>query len=681
MDSFPNLIEFLGGGSLDPSKAVSLDSLDPIDRRWKLKTHCAFFPVFPEYISKSDKRILDEDQEKEDSCIFIKHHYVPEFASKPIESEFCGSFSMDLFPPEYTFVMEESQHGRVIFNYEEEFMVQYAGRHWNNLPGLLYTMLHNYPTTSELFSELADKYKAKTEDSEAIPWYDLPKEVSETLSDKDLTVNIFQKFFKNLVRDPRRYIVRYHVFHQEDISRKGGLNHIYPPVAKILTPEILSEVNDIIYGILSETPLLDHITDDTQIPKVTPNVILPDGRPSEKSDSVVDRFARIGGGICCYKVVNDTISDESRMMPMEQPYKDSARYDPPILRGVSHRDQPYMYQLVNSDIDMDDLDSDTTNMRKIVVGDMLTRTLDWAAKNGLPLPPYGSEFYIHLGDAISEGMANANLMMAAYSRRRRHSKYIHPIPDYSYQIFSTATRFHIRASTAMTWNHIRDYILQRSPKTPVKSRKCCVFFRGNEFSHSGIRKDLYYIQDKIKPKGKFQIEIPKLSAGKELPPMAVPDMGKFQVLLDLPGWGMWSNRLKFIALTGSYVLRIIFLEHIWDNKTKSWIMADPVEDIWETFTDSFLPVEFTHTIIGQHYKHQFSRDNPMSKETFQLNQRSKSEVIRLIQESSDAASREDSYQKRVDKIKSRVAALTEDHILDYIYNMIMRQCYYYGFVK
>lgn len=657
------------------------DDLEHVDRRWRIRNSKSFGPILPEYANIIDRKILFEDKKKEEDFIFVNARYEAEDAAKKAPLEFNKDLTFSEFSAEHYFVIEEIQKDQIVFNYEEEAICSYGGLHWTNLEGLLFVIFEGFSTKSQEFLDLSELFRH--DKSIPIPWHSVHA---------DIIRSGFKTFLESLFKDPHRFIIRYLVLHQDEIVHRDGMKYLVPGIEDIMNLEMLSEINQMLYERIQATPLMDEVMCVSDIPPVRDNIRMPPDRPSlqQSKDKVIDFGAITGGGILCYKVVYDYTSDKIRMNPSDQPYVDAAYYDPPITRGVKKTEQPFRFVLANAKIDMNDLDGDTVNMRKVVTADQLTAALDWAVKNGKPLPKLGTEFYIHLGDGVSERMAASKILMCAYARKRSDSEFIIPFPDYSYQVFALNTRFHIRESHSMTWNHIRDHIVKTSreilPKD-LKDRDRTIFFRGNEFDFIGIRKSMFYLQKSninfrgktIIEKGDMKIEIPKLTEGASLTPMGIPDMAKNAILPDLPGYGMWSTRLKFVCLTRSYVPRVMFLDKNWDKADERWTEPDPKGDLWETFTDSYLPIEFTHTIIGPFYRGYFTKEDCKGKESFAKNNQSKLQImekIGIIQKDITKPK----YQKKVDEIYERVVSLNQDHINEYIYELIMKQARYYGFM-
>lgn len=652
------------------------DSRTPVDRRWDLKHFRGFFPIDPRFDIYNDPRVDREDQIKRSIFIYIDLKYRLLNAEEETPQFFIGDLNFNTHESEYIFELKEIQDKKEIYTYEEEFIIVYAGYHWNNLSGLLYVLTTREKPTSDAFKELAERFRTcKTEE---IPW-------SNETSEEDLLygINALMKMFH---KDPCKFISRYLKKYLEEILRRGGMGFLIPEWVDTFDSDLIEKCNEELKSMVNEMPQCE-----TPIvpPAVRDNVILPPDRPSLKADQklVIDPFRSLGGGILCYKMIPDDISDKSRKTPQHTPYDNSAIYDPPITRGVTKDQQPYRFALANADIDMDDLNGDTSNMRKIVTADTLTATLDWAAKNDRELPPLGTEFYIHIGDAATESYVVNRSLIAVYSRQRMHSNFLIPFPDYSYQVFSPNSRYHIRDSTSMTWDHTRDWVLQGVESSTIKDKKSGIFFIGNEFSYSGIRKSLHRFQDMdvkrgrdlIMKSGTMTIQIPKLDVGKEIKPISIAKMGDWKILLDLPGYGMWSNRLKFISLTGSMVVRIMFEEYFWDKKSKTWKVPDPNGgSLWETFTDSFLPIEFTHTIIGKNYRNIDYKD----PESLKGEHYNRAETLKIIQKLNNIH-RDISkpfFQKKADDLRVRTSTLTQDHIYEYIYELIMMQAKYYGFI-
>lgn len=654
------------------------DKLSFEERQKAVKLYHGCSTNLPEFRSDIDKSVADirDDIFNEYVKTDVKYEFLA--ANEEFSMEFLPNMTLHNFPSEYVFMIEEIHRSKVIYRKAIPFMLNYGGVLWDDLLGFMYVLFHQHAPSTKEFLELSKKYSAHSDPS-LKQW---SKFSGESADDIMVSVNTFLKY---LFKDPSKHYVRYMTHHSQEIIKRGGIRFLSPILVEFfntISPELTENVNEKFISLLKdqeETPRLVNPIN------VEANIRFPEDRPSVTMNVGVEKPAVMRefiSGILTYKVVPDHTSYDSRFGAEEQPYTDSARYDPPITRGVSYADQPHRYVLANSKIDYDDLDGDTMNMRKIVTADMLTKTLDWAAKNNLPAPPVGSEIYLQMGDDAKEDMKD--LFIGVYSRKRRFKKRLVPFPDYSYQVFSINSRFHIRESTSMSWGDTKNYIIDTLKTKKIKPSIKNMFFRGNDVCLSGIRKDLWYIQDKyIKakpplPAKTLKIEIPKLDAGKEGPPMSIPEMGKYKVLLDLPGYGMWSTRLKFICLTDSHVVRILYYTHTWNPDSNKWDMADKDLDVWETFVDSFLPVEFTHTIYGDRYSYVGLKTPELRESAKKLNIKTKNEMIARLSKlyaNIDSAAN----VAKTNAIKTRARSLTDDHIMEFMYSFIMMQSKYYGF--
>jgi hypothetical protein len=470
-------------------------------------------------------------------------------------------------------------------------------------------------------------------------------------------------------------------FFKSSIIHSGGL--------RFISEEIFNAVNanstccDIVEEIFLSK--LDGLSSDIIILEnpiaVNHNIRLPLDRPSVEHNAKLPPLVVAkdwNDSIYIFKVIEDSISDEMRLTPQEVPYVDSALYNPPITRGVTNDQQPFRFVYANGIINPEKCNGDTTSMRQKITQDFLTKALDWAAKNNLPLPYHGSEVYLHLDDEISEDLTE--FFMGAYSRRRRHANKIALFPEYSYQVFSTTSRFDTVGSYSSSWEDIKNLILRELKSNNIKPTIPKIFFRGNDASITGIRRDLWFAQKtnlRMLPPKTLQLVIPNLDRS-DPPIMQIYEMGRYKVLLDLPGIGMWSTRLKFICLTESHVLRIIHYKHHWDPVNLKWIPVDPNLDIYETFADTFLPVEETHTIIGDVYLRDGVKSPAIQEDRKKLNMKSKNRILDKIGEfykTVDSAA----TKKKSERVRKIAMDLSDDDIMRYTYNFIMlQQEYYYG---
>lgn len=654
------------------------DGLSPVERRWKLRNSKSFFHLFPEFKNIGERQILEEDEIADKERYILEKNYFSIIANETISDDFnLSAMQINQQKPEYFFVLNLRHDGKIIYSYEEPLKFFYAGFHWTNEEGFLYTLLKNKGKNSfdpdfQLDCRIYQHMKEEIVPGEKFLYDDVEKGLNA--------------FFTAFYKDSRRWNVRHTVTYSSEIRKHGGVSLLFPFMEKYFDHNDMIRVADLWeekIGQLELSPPADALMPVHSVLNYSPEV----EKIINKDDEVViDMNRNVGGGIHCFKMVYDDTPDYIRMNPHPSPYKDGAIYDPPLRRGVTKIQQPFCFVIANSIIDMEDLNGDTPNMRKIVTQDTLTRALDFAASRGFPLPPLGTEFYLHLGDSAPQGSIDLKQPIAVYARLNRYKEFLFPFPDYSYQIFSVSTRFHIRASSSMTFDAVKNYI-NESPATHDKEDK--IFFRGNDFSHSKIRKFLYQIQGKeflgkrrnevLIPKGVLKIDIPKFSEGKELPPITIPEMGKYKFLLDLPGYGMWSTRLKFIALTKSHIARIIFLEKTYDKEKKEWRTVSVENDLWETFTDSFLPISKTHTIIGDYYS---PGSGVAGKDVEDLNYQSRLEVVRQIGKlRQDILKNPKKYEIKAEEIYKTVMDVRDEDVSQYVYQMIMVMGGYYGFVS
>lgn len=646
---------------------IPRDDMTGEERQYQVKSFIGCDTVFPEFRSNVDKRIADDREKQYKRYVYTQKAFEFEAACQHIPENFDPTLNFTNFPSEYRFEVEETFEDKVIYKHCVRFLFDYGGFLWDNVKGFLFAILSPHHLTSPEFKEIHCKHLEpnKFNWKKMIPWDD-EKYIEEKL----------EIFFKYLLKDETKFYVRYMNFFQEELMKRDGILFLFPDFTDCFDEKYITMMNAMLFSKLSALPKEMNILDVP--PSVPVNIRLPDDRPSLEINTCLPPIIKTRDfvhGIMIFKVLKDRIEDEQRMTPQKNPYVDSASYDPPVLRGVFNEDQPYRYAHTNTYIDYDDISNDTMSMRKIVTCDFLTRVLDWAATKCLPLPPLNSEVYLHIGDIIPEDAKD--FYVGAYSRKRKDSSRVALFPDYSYQIFTTGSRFNLKESSFMSWEKTRDYIIENTPEKPTLNN---IFFRGNNVCLVGIRKDLWYMQKmkyKNLPFGTLKIEIPALQK-EEFTFLPLAEMGKYKALLDLPGYGMWSTRLKFVSLTNSVVIRIIYYTYFWDSDKNKWIAPDLKKDIWETFTDTFLPVEFTHTIFGYTYSEDGLKYRDLKEERKQLNIKEKNIIMDKIVDIYKR-SHTKPIQDKNKLIRDRARSLTDDDIMRYTYELIMRQVEYYGF--
>ncbi len=679
--------------------------------RWTILNRLTV-PLLPEFKSIANQELLIEEQKINQSHTFVSRRLHP-LAAKLRVSEMTfdtvdkvnGFFSLNSRrDDEFTYIDERTVNGvsRIVERIPLKF--SFGGFHWRNPINLLIALSHEQSTRSPEFqsigTEISQRFLSEVEIKELC---------------RPMTLDVFKKSFKSLFTAMmknsnslyHRVVMEYQtsLFDEYGYGASFGIN----AYSGILYPKGSDDaINNIIKDVIQEYLSIQETTAKEREIKAAMGKTMPEKpvpwskdfttfRPNTNLEPLgpdeIDLHPEYPSEIGVYKVVYDDgllSTDEVRLNPAVQPYNDGISYDPPLIRGVTIAQQPYKVVIANSKATIADATHDNHILRKLVSCDMMTRALDWAAANGLPLPPLGTEIFAHFADSTdAESLVKYQLPLLVYSRQRRH-KFLAPFPDYSYGAFTYQTRFSINVDTVATWDSVRDYILgSAESKIPLNRRENAMFFRGAHYSHVGIRENLYALSGKriadpetkktLIPSGGLIVDVPSVrGVSFEIKPMSIPEMGHYRFLLDLPGYGMWSTRLKYICLTGSVVIRVMFVDIKYLPETKSWSHFDEA-NIWETFIDTFMPFDTVETLIGENYSHH--KDVPVAVVN-QLNRESRNRVItelgRIYQQ----------YNKDLPKVSSitkraidTVAALTNDYISEYIYYLIMKMARMYGHIR
>lgn len=677
--------------------------------RWTILNRLAV-PLLPEYKNIANRELLVEEQKMNNSHTFVSRRLHP-IAARSKVSEMMFDEVSDFFAlnstrdDEFEYIDERTINGmsRILERIPLKF--SFGGFHWRNPINLLIALSHNQSTRSDEFKEIGEKLSQKILDH------------SEVVANcKLMTLEVFQKSFKStftaMMKNPNSLYHRVVMQYQDSLFEEYGYDTsfslgeyqgvLYP---KELLPAVTATVKDIIQDFLGTTEaMIKEREVKATLGKTMPAKSVPwtkdatTFRPntdlSPLGDNEIDLHPEYPFEIGVYKVVYDSglpASDEVRLGPSVMPYDGGISYDPPLTRGVSVAKQPYKVVIANSKATMDDVTHDNHILRKLVACDMMTRALDWAAAHDLPLPPLGTEVFAHFADSTDSGdLVKYQLPLVVYSRQRRH-KFLAPFPDYSYGAFTYQTRFSIKEDPVATWDSVRDYILNSTEsKVPLNKRENTVFFKGAHYSHVGIRENLYALSGKcisdpktkraLIPPGGLVIDVPPIRGvlAFAAKPISIPEMGYYRFLLDLPGYGMWSTRLKYICLTGSVVVRIMFVDIKYIPETKSWSCFDEA-NIWETFIDTFMPFDTVETLIGENYS--YHKDVPGAVIN-QLNRDSRNRVItelgRIYQQYNKDLRKASNVTKRA---VDTVASLTNDYMSEYIYYLIMKMARMYGHLR
>lgn len=691
MDFIPAIVDPFDGFELPPG-------MTPDIARWKMINQRTY-PIFPEYINIANPETLEAEKEITSNYTFVSRrlHGIDALksvedvdVSTKIEARKFFSFNSSR-PDEFNYIDRRTHQGRVWDAQNIPLKFSYAGFHWRSPISLLIALSNNSVVSSQEFRSMAEDISQKYLTIGVIG--KISKVMDPIKFQKNLKI-VFTSMLKNRDSLYHKMFVKYRLELYEkwgyaeltDLNTYSGI--LYPP-------EILKDLDKMIKDILVEW-LKNYDSKDAPQEKkhhwyeskstFKPNTIL-----EPLGEYEIDIHMDRGPEIIIYKIVLDDItSDLTRMNFSEKPYASIISYNPPILRGVTLAQQPFKVVVANAEISLEEIYGDTQAMRRTVTCDMITRSLDYAALNGLPLPPLGTEIFAHFADGSdAHTILDSQLPLAVYCRKRRH-KFLIPFPDYSYGVFTTGSRFSVIDSSVMTWDSSKKYISDSlESKAKLISRENTVFFKGAVYSHSNVRESMHLLSGKritdpmkynetLIPAGKFIIDIPDSGGKLSTDPLTIPQMGKYRFLLDLPVYGTLSTRLKFIVLTKSIVIRVMFVEIKYDAETKKWYQIDP-NDIWQTYFDTYTPFDIVETVVGEMYLPHKSL--PVGRVS-QLNKESRIRVItqvgKIYKEYNSNIPKAISVINRASSI---VNSLTDDKISDYIYRLTMKMAELYGHIR
>lgn len=681
--------------------------MTPSFARWTMLNRMAV-PLLPEYATVASPKVLREEAEISKSYTYVSRriHVVNPYTSEILDSEYFESKSnaINFFSfnsereDEFEYRDTRTRNGESTIVESSRLNFSYGGFHWHNPINLLVVMSHTMSTHSEEFKDLAMKISQKHLSLEEIRRFakmmdaeSLEKALKCILialmkNTESLYYKVMDQYRTDLF-DEWGYVSLFDLEQYGDILfHKSSLPEVEKMLksivgnlfAKIDTAFKTKEHNKTLGKSLHSKPVPWNKDDSS----MKPNTYL-----SPLKDDEIDVHQDHGIEISIYKVVlDDDANDEERMNFSSNPYPGQIKYDPPLKRGVTKARQPYKVVIANAIATIDGVEHDNHILRKMVNCDLMTRALDWAALNNLPLPPLGSEIFAHTADSTnSSKILEAELPLIVCSRERKY-KFLAPFPDYSFGVFTHRSRFDVKNEGVATWDAVKDYILT-SPqaKLSFSQKSNDVFFRGANFSHVYIRENLkmassYPVMENRKvliPKGSLVIDVPPtrgvLSYAQN--PITIPQMGEHRFLLDLPGYGMWSTRLKLICLTGSVVIRVMFVDV--EYRDGEWEELD-YSKIWETYFDTFAPFDVVETIIGKHYvKNSYFPD--MEVEDFNKEARRNviTEIGRIYQQYNRNPQQAMNVTKRTVEI---VSYLTNDKISEYVYWIMMKMAEMYGHI-
>lgn len=386
-----------------------------------------------------------------------------------------------------------------------------------------------------------------------------------------------------------------------------------------------------------------------------------------------------------FKVLKDNkISNPngSRTKTTDYPYGGFLRYSQLDYVRPSKKIQPYKVVVVNLELNEEmATGGDTPHFRVSIVENMLTAALDWAAINKLPLPVEGTEIYFHSGDNMSKWLARTGVPICCFCRLKKYSSNVILLPDYSFNCFTRAGRFEPEKSACVKWDDMKDIIQQTNNKIPLSCRKNKIFFRGAAFSTTYIREYLSFISKKQQvfglPNGVLEVDVPEERGKCATNLLPVEELGQFRYLLDLPGYGMWSTRLKFILMSGSIVIRVIQIDTHWNTEKQDWNSEINLNYLNETFLETAIPIGSYHTIIAPFYTTSGIDTKPFSKKEIneradKLNREQNGKVLKeIIKLYNKCEKNLEEEQKRNTQIIKTLNKLTTDRINQYLYKYMM----------
>lgn len=710
----PSIVDPFDGFQLPPGMSPDLARWTMLNKRTA--------PIFPEYSQIARPEVLAAEQEISQNYTYVSrrlHFLSAELDISDVnlntKADARAFFSvMTTRADEFEYIDRRTRGAETWDQERIPLKFSYAGFHWRMPVSLLVALSNSTILLSPEFRTVGQEICQVQLSMSEIKKY-------SRVMPPDVFIKSFKVLITAMLKNPRSLYHRVLMTHRFSLFEKWGYSDLFELeyFAGILYPvEMKSEMNNLIRDILGEIFIKIDLEVKTKEIRAAADILAGKAVPLNKKvpwwDDIttlrpntdlpllgadeIDLNQERGSEIVIYKVVRDEESDDkSRLEPNSIPYSSGVTYDPPITRGVTYEQQPFKVVVANSEVKVEETFGDTPAMRKTMTCDMITRALDWAARMNLPLPPEGTELFAHFADSTDTGkIIEIQLPLAVYCRRRRY-KFLVPFPEYSYGVFTIKSRFSILDSPVMTWDAIKDYIIT-SPEhdVPLEQRDPTVFFKGAAFSHTFIREHMQKLSGKpifgfdknvktggnkskiIIPAGKFLIDLPDSRGQVFTQPMTVPQMSKYRYLLDLPGYGMWSTRLKFIILTKSVVIRVLFIDVTYDPVSKQWSKPDP-GDIYETYFDCIAPFDIVPTIIGETY---LASKYISTEITDKLNRESRNRIVANVGKIYESYNMNMKKTKAVvERASGIIESLTNDKISEYIYKIVMKMGKMYGHIR
>lgn len=175
---------------------------------------------------------------------------------------------------------------------------------------------------------------------------------------------------------------------------------------------------------------------------------------------------------------------------------------------------------------------------------ILEKTICWAQKHDLCVP--NVSMYIWISDRFPWYIENINFPIFVYARPTNINLPL--FPETTFYCMWIDGKY---SNNCLDFDKIKNIMNDKCEKSTNKINK--IYFKGADTTKTtvgNLRKKIY---DYSKLQNKIPLEI-HLDANKNFEPLY--NYCKYKYLINLPGHYPWSNRLKYLYLTNSYVINV-----------------------------------------------------------------------------------------------------------------------------
>lgn len=328
--------------------------------------------------------------------------------------------------------------------------------------------------------------------------------------------------------------------------------------------------------------------------------------------------------------------------------------------------------------------ADSEAFRAEIFARAFERVVGWARARGLPTPPVGANFFVWTYDLLLDEISD--IPIAAMVKASGNAA-VSLLPDYTFFEFKGSIKNKTPSTVDLkSWDVVkRHFIKYEGVRKPLSKKRDRIFFRGGattcdatlirEFLHISASPPLdvklcskNHMFCSVLNKYPDAIVTKFLNDGEVADVVDPVTFADNRAVLDLPGFGPWSTRLKFLLLTRSSIVRVAQQEVLVDSRGEE----DGRVVNWATFVDGALPRDLYHETVLRHYTRVY--DDPTVR-TPDLRDRNVAELrrtaanVRRMGRAVLADPRGE--QKRVDAAYKFALTLTQDRIHQYMYRLMM----------